>query len=332
MGGMKSTPNANFFYYAGKRPLGFQKTLRVSLFILLLGSLLLSACQGPPKRPTAGQTLKALAAETFLADIAQNVAGERLQVEALLPAGLDPHAFEPTPQDVARVAASQVLIVNGAGFEAWLEKVLSNAGGERLVIEASAGLAQRAGSAEEGQANEEHEGDPHFWLNPLLTIHYVENIRDGLIQADPQGKATYTQNAADYIEKLKALDGWIEAQIQQIPAERRKLVTNHESFGYFADRYGLQVVGTLIPSSSSEAAASAQQLARLVDKIRQVQTTAIFLETGANPQLAEQIAKETGVKVVTDLYSHSITPPDGPAPNYLEMMRHNVRLIVDALQ
>jgi len=297
---------------------------------LLLGlSLLLTAC-GTPLTKSDGLP-KVMAVESFLADVAQNVAGERLQVATLIPIGLDPHAYQPTPQDVILIAESQVLIVNGAHFEEWLEKTLENAGGQRLVIEASSGLVSRQPSTAE-IIDPDHEGDPHFWLNPLNVIKYVENIRDGLTQADPAGKAIYSSNAEKYIARLQELDGWIKAQVEQIPPQNRQLVTNHESFGYFADHYGFSITGTVIPSTSSEAAPSAQQMAALIDKIKESGAKAIFLETGASPQLADQIAQETGARVITNLYTHSITAPGGEAPGYIEMMKHNVALIVEALK
>lgn len=280
-----------------------------------------------------------LAVETFLADITQNVAGARLRVGALIPAGADPHTFQPTPQDVARIAESQVLIANGAGLEAWLQEVLENAGGQQLVIEAAAGLVSREASeaahAADGHSEETHdhaEGDPHFWLDPISVIRYAENIRDGLSQVDPAGKDLYAANADAYIGKLHELDAWIAAQVQQIPEARRLLVTNHESFGYFADRYGFRVVGTVIPGVSTGASPSAQQLAELVDRVRATGAPAIFLELGANPQLASQLAGETGVEVMTGLYTHSVAADDANAPTYIEMMRYNVRKVVGALQ
>jgi len=298
--------------------------------VLLLGlSLLLTACGAPPTKSDG--LPKVMAVESFLADIAQNVAGERLQVATLIPIGLDPHAYQPTPQDVTLIAESQVLIINGAHFEEWLDKTLENAGGQRQVIEASAGLVSRQPSTAE-LIDPDHSGDPHFWLNPLNVIKYVENIRDGLTQADPAGKAIYNSNAEKYIAQLQELDGWIKTQVEQIPPQNRQLVTNHESFGYFADRYGFSITGTVIPSTSSEAAPSAQQMAALIDKIKQSGAKAIFLETGASPQLADQIAQETGARVVTDLYTHSITAPGGEAPDYIGMMKHNVALIVAALK
>jgi ABC-type Zn uptake system ZnuABC Zn-binding protein ZnuA len=469
-----------------------KRYLLVATIIVLLGAL--TACQpaapAPAALPTGATTaasapaLTVLAAESFISDMAQSVAGDRLQVETLMPLGLDPHAFEPTPQDVARIADSQVLIVNGGGFEEWLQEVLDNAGGQRQVIEASAGLASRAAregeeavmtdeeradaicaelagqepeelaagadAASAAEMGEEHEGeghegeghehgmellavklnpeaggqyggfitprvhaeeggdfviataggalaisgpdgqpiaaeatltlpdgcqglaeagvfelepgehlvqmsgfagdsapllfgaagghhhhdagDPHFWLNPVNAIAYVETIRDGLTAADPAGKEVYAANAAAYIAQLQELDAFIAQQVEQIPAERRQIVTNHESFGYFADRYGFTIIGTIVPSVSTGTAPSAQQLARLVDRIRATGAPAIFLETGANPQLADQLAQETGIRVVTDLFTHSITPADGLAPTYIAMMRHNTQAIVDALK
>lgn len=317
----------------------------------LLALLLLAGCQaaGPSASQPATQASTepaVLAVESFLADITQQVAGERLTVQTLMPLGLDPHAFEPTPQDVARIADADLLIVNGAGFEEWLQEVLENAGGERRVVEAASGLESRVSAeahAEEDEAaghddaeghageHEHAEGDPHFWLDPANAKTYVANIRDGLAAVDPEGAAVYAANADAYITQLEELDTWIQAQIAQVPPERRLLVTNHESFGYYADRYGLRVVGTVIPSVSTGASPSAQQLAALADEIKATGVPVIFLETGANPQLAQQLAVETGVKVVTDLYSHSLTTADGPAPTYLDLMRYNTDLIVDAL-
>lgn len=289
--------------------------------------------------PTAQATAlrSVLAIETFLADVAQNVAGGRLTVAALLPIGVDPHSFEPTPGDVAKVVRSDLLIVNGAGFEEFLEEMLRNARGQRLVIEASAGLTSR--TAREGEApatdadaGHHHEVDPHFWLDPNNVIKYVENIRDGLSRADPEGAATYAANAQAYIAQLRELDAWIVEQVKVVSPERRILVTNHESFGYFADRYGFKVVGTVIPGASAGASPSAQQMRRLVESIKATGARAIFLETGANPQLAQQVARETGVKVITQLYTHSVSEAGGPAPTYVEMMRYNTRAIVETLK
>jgi ABC-type Zn uptake system ZnuABC Zn-binding protein ZnuA len=284
------------------------------------------ACQSeaiPAQQGPKAARLNILAVETSLADIAQNVVGDRSEVDALMPIGVDPHGFEPTPGDVTRLVNADVLITNGAGLETSLDKLIQGVGGEHQVIEASAGLTARIG----------HEGevDPHFWLDPNYVVRYVENIREGLIRADPEGSATYTANAAAYTAQLRELDSWIAAQVEKIPTERRLLVTNHESLGYFADRYGFRIVGTILPSVSTGSSPSAQQVAALVEQIRADHVAAIFLETGANSQLAEQIAQEAGVQVVTELYTHSTTEPGGPAPTYIEMMKYDTRTIVNAL-
>jgi ABC-type Zn uptake system ZnuABC Zn-binding protein ZnuA len=163
-------------------------------------------------------------------------------------------------------------------------------------------------------------------------ISYVENIRAGLSQADPAGADTYASNARAYVARLNDLDQWITAQVSQVPQARRLLVTNHETFGYFADRYGFAIVGAIVPSVTSNASPSAQELAALAERVRATGAPAVFLETGVNSQLAEQLAQETGIKVVTGLLTHSITAAGGAAPTYLEMMRYNTTTIVTALK
>lgn len=306
----------------------------------LLILLVLSACQEASPVVTldpaakSAQALKVLATESFIADIAQNIAGKRLEVEALVPIGMDPHSFEPSPQDIAKIADCSILIENGAGLESWMQRTLSNAGGAYLLVEASRGLASRTiqpgeGSASGGQAEAV---DPHFWLDPINVITYAENIRDGLIQVDPAGKEDYIQNAASYISQLRSLDQWVTQQVDQVPSNQRLLVTNHEEFGYFADRYNFKIIGTINQSFSSESSPSAQQIAQLIDQIRASQARAIFLETGANQQLANQVAKDTGIKVITGLITHSLTNSDGDAPDYIAMIKYDTRIIVDALR
>ncbi|MCG2787894.1 MAG: metal ABC transporter substrate-binding protein [Anaerolineae bacterium] len=323
----------------------------MGIFALTLGACAPQPAAAPEAESQAkaeSASLRVLAANSFLADIAQNVAGDRVTVDSLIPIGLDPHAFEPTPQDVAKIADSQMLIINGAGFEEWIEETISNAGGNTKIVEASAGLAMReASEAEpshehegeeadehEGEEHDEHhhEGDPHFWLDPNQVIVYAENIRDGLSEIDPAGKDTYAKNAAGYIGQLRELDTWIRAQVEQIPVERRVLVTDHDTLGYFAEQYGFSVTGAIIPSFSSGASPSAQELAGLIDQINDTGAPAIFLDVAANPKLAEQIAAETGVTVVADLHTHSVTAAGGPAATYIEMMRHNTLRIVNALK
>jgi ABC-type Zn uptake system ZnuABC Zn-binding protein ZnuA len=173
--------------------------------------------------------------------------------------------------------------------------------------------------------------DPHFWLDPPKAVTYVTNIRDALIRMDPAGGAVYQKNAADYIKQLQDLDAWIAQRVGVIPPAQRILVTNHESLGYFADRYGFRIVGTIIPSVSDEASPTPRQVAQLVDTLRRAHARAIFLETGANPQLAHEVAREAGIAVVTELFTHSLSGPTGPAPTYIAMMRYDTDTIVKAL-
>lgn len=310
-----------------------------SITVLAIAAIYSAAC-GPAPSKNDG-ALSVLASTTFLADIAQNVAGDRAQVESLLPIGADPHSYQAAPSDAAKISESNVLILNGVEYEHFIETLLENAGGERVIVEATAGLTphqmEKHESHEgevhtEGEEGHNHEaGDPHMWLDPNLVITYVENIRDGLSQADPKGAETYKANADVYIAKLKDLDKWIVEQVNAVPAERRLLVTNHEAMGYFAERYGFEVAGSIIPSFSSNAAPSAQEMAGLVDKIRKLNIPAIFLDTADNDILAKQIADETGVMIVSDLHLESLT--DGaPAPTYIEMMKDNVSKIVEALK
>lgn len=320
------TPNTAF-------PVRNRTISRTFLLSLALSLLLLTvSCQAAdPIKATQPGTLRVVAVESFLTDIAQNVAGSRLSVDTLIPVGLDPHEFEPAPQDVAKLADADLIIANGAGFESWLQKTIASAGGKAVVLEASTGLPVRKPGPGE-VPDPDHPGDPHFWLDPISVIRYTENIRDALIRLDPAGKDVYTQNAAGYAARLTELDQWIKGQLAAIPAEKRLLVTNHESLGYFADRYGFQIVGTIIPSVTSGSAPSARQLAELANRIRQTGVRAIFLETGSNPQLADQLAAEAGIQVVSQLYTHSVTTSGGSAPTYIDMIKFDVNQIVSGLK
>ncbi len=295
---------------------------RLTVFLIIFAFLV----AGCAPASDSGMTDSAiLTSTTFLADITRNVAGDRLTVESLLPVGADPHSYQPTPQDAAKVADSKLLIVNGMEYEHFLESLLENSGGERDVIEASADISPRA------DAESEHGVDPHMWLNPNLVSAYVENIQEGLTRFDPEGAAVYQSNAKAYIAELQNLDAWIVEQVSQVPQERRLLVTNHEALGYFAERYGFTTVGTVVESFSSVASPSAEQMAALIEQIRSSGAPAIFLDASDNDALAQQIAEETGVRVVTDLHLESLT--DGaPAATYIDMMKHNVTLIVEALK
>jgi ABC-type Zn uptake system ZnuABC Zn-binding protein ZnuA len=291
--------------------------LSTSLIVMML-IFLLTACSGV-------NAPDILTTTTILADVTRNVVGDRFSVGSLLPIGADPHSYQPTPQDTAKMSRSKVLVIHGAEYEHFLEGLIENADGERPLIEASAGLRLIT------NPESEHDVDPHLWLDPNNVISYVENIREGLAQFDPQGAAVYEANANAYIAELQELDAWINGQIVQIDPQRRLLVTNHDSLGYFADRYGFRVVGTVLGGTSSEASPSAEQMAALVEQIKLYEAPAIFLDASDNPQLAQQIAAETGVKVVTDLHFESLTE-GAPASTYIDMMRDNVTKIIEALK
>ena len=297
------------------------------LFALVLLSVLLNACSANVTPTVQSSSLKVLATETFLADIAQNVAGNRIKIETLISFDLDPHEFEPKPQDIVKIAESQVLIVNGLGYEAWLKKTLENLSSQQRVVVASSRLTPVS-----DPSGEHPDGDPHMWMNPLNVIKYVEIIRDELSQADPAGKDIYTTNANAYVRKLKDLDQSIKSELNQLPVEKRLLVTNHDALGYFARAYNFKVVGAVIPSMTDQAAPSAQEMGRLTEIIKSSGVQAIFMDIRENQTLAQQIALETGVQVVTDLYVESLSGPDGPAPTYIDMMKHDVLLIVSTLK
>ncbi|MBE3100822.1 MAG: zinc ABC transporter substrate-binding protein, partial [Firmicutes bacterium] len=308
-----------------------QFVLLITIFLAAL--LFLNACNddnelnnktqedqaGPGNKSTQTILPKVLAVESFLADITKNVSGSRLEIDTLVPLGLDPHSFEPSPGDVAKITKSDILIINGAGFEEWLKDIIIGANEKIIIVECSKGL-------------EGLKGDPHFWLDPNLAKVYVQNIKDALIESDPQGKDLYNKNAEEYTARLIELDKWIAEAVKKIPEGKRLLVTNHESFGYYADRYGFKVIGTIIPGSSSASSPSAKEISELIEKIKATGAKAIFLETGSDPKIANQIARETNIKIVTELYTHSITESDGPAPTYIDMIEFNTNEIVESLK
>ena len=305
---------------------------------LLAGALAAAGCGDEEQTQTGA--LRVMATSTFLADIAQNVAGDRFTVQSLAPRDTDLHAFEPTPRDVATVSGSDLLILNGGGLEETLEDTLRTAAADTTFVEASGGITPRKPQPGEPLHERHHEGgedradeaDPHFWLDPTLVKTYVENIRDAFIAADPEGEAEYTTNAAAYTAQLDELDTWIRDEVATIPEEDRLLVMNHVSHGYFADRYGFRIVGAVIPSVATGESPTAKQLAGLTETIRTEGVRAVFVDLGENPRLADQIAAETGIVVVDDLRPHSLSEPNGEASTYIDMMKHDTQQIVSALK
>jgi ABC-type Zn uptake system ZnuABC Zn-binding protein ZnuA len=285
-----------------------------------------------PVELAPGERLRVLATTSIVADVVAAVGGSRIEVSALVPAGVDPHAFEPTPQDVRSVAEAQVVFENGLGLETFLGDLVESAGSGAPVVSVSAGIEPLpAGDHAADESAAAHaEWDPHVWLDPNNVITWTRTIEAALSALDPEGAAVYAEAAETYRGKLQALDAEIEAQLAAIPEGQRRLVSDHEEFAYFARRYGFEIVGTVIPAPSAAAEPSAQELAALEDAIRDASVQAVFVSSVVSPALARQVAQDTGIRLVT-LYVHSLSDSTGPAPNYLELMRLNARLIADAL-
>jgi ABC-type Zn uptake system ZnuABC Zn-binding protein ZnuA len=316
--------------------------------MITLGILALSACAGGATKPSpaasgsptgalkpvslrAGEKLKVVATTSIVADMAANVGGDAIELQTLLPLGADPHSFEPTPRDAATLAGAQVILANGAGLEEFLTPLIQSAGAKAALIDLSEGITLRTLSEAES-AEHEHGGvDPHTWTTPANAIIFVANIEHALSALDPANADTYKANAAAYTAKLQELDAWVRAQIETIPPENRKLVGDHEAFGYYAERYGLKDVGAVIPGFSTLAEPSAQQMAALQETIREEKVKAIFVDTTANPALAQRVASDMGIKLVR-LYSGSLGAKGSGAETYMDYTRFNTTAIVEALR
>ncbi len=298
-------------------------------FLLLVG-MVSGGCVAP--QAEEGK-LRVVATTTIVGDVVRHIGGETVALTVLLPPGADPHAFEATPQDMARVAEADLLFVNGAGLETFLDPLLENAGGHAEVIDLSQGVPLRAFREKiaAGEAAEEAPPDPHVWTDPNNVLIWTETIEQALSDADPTNADRYRHNAAAYREHLHSLDAWIRDEVAQVPPERRLLVTDHLFLGYFADRYGFEQIGAVIPGYTTVSSPSAQELAALEEAIRQYGVPAVFVGATVNPALAEQVARDTGVKLVP-IYTGSLTGPDGDAPTYLDYMRYDVQAIVEALR
>ncbi len=273
----------------------------------------------------AGEKLRVVATTSIVGDVVQNIGGDRIELTVLMPPGTDPHAFEPTPQDAAAVADGHVLFANGAGLETFLEPLLASAGEQTPLVSLSASIDLLHLEGEQGEA------DPHVWFDPHNVILWTHSIEQALSALDPANGATYRANGEAYRAELEALDAWIEEQVAQIDTVDRKLVTDHAAFNYFAHRYGFEQVGAVFPGFSTLAAPSAQELSELEEAIRASGVRAVFVGVTVNPQLAQQVAEDTGIMVVP-LYTGSLSGPEGPANSYLALMRTDVSAIVAALR
>lgn len=286
----------------------------------------------------AGEKLQVVATTNLVADLVAQVGGEHITMYTLMGPSVDPHSYTSTPEDMRTLEGAHVVFINGLHLEETLADHLSALAAP--VVAVNVGVTPRELAADEHAdeqeaANKEdehhHEGaDPHTWQRVANVKQWVENVRTTLRQLDPPQAAAYDAAADAYLVQLDALDAEIRAKVATIPADNRKLVTDHETFGYFADEYGFTIVGALIPSLSTSAEPSAQALAALQDQLTKTGVKAIFVGTTVNPRLADQIAQDLGIQVVS-LYSDSLSAPDGPAATYLDFMRFNVNAIVAAL-
>lgn len=303
----------------------------------LILSTWIAACAPAGSLDEAAGKLKVVATTNIVGDVVAQVGGEWIALQVLLPAGTDPHAFEPRPQDIAAVSDADLIFANGAGLEEFLEVLIESAGAQDRVVEVSTGIELLPFEAlhedEEGHAEEEAHsgGDPHTWMDPNNVMVWVQNITTALSAADPEHAAEYQDNASAYQAKLEELDQWIRTQVDAIPPQQRQLVSDHRIFSYFAEEYGFILAGEVIGSFSTNAQSSARELAAIENRIRQINARAIFIDQSANPTLASQIAADTGIKLVT-IYTGSLGSTDSPAATYLDFMRYNVNAIVDALK
>ena len=273
----------------------------------------------------AQDKLPVIASFSILGDIVNNVGGDRVVVKSLVGPNGDAHVYSPSPADAKTLADAKIIFTNGLGFEGWIGRLIKSSNTKAPNIVVSKGVKSRKNSHGHGHGD----GDPHAWQSVPNVKIYVANIRDGLVAADPAGKAAYEANAAAYLEKLDALDRDVRETIAKIPPERRKVITTHDAFGYFKEAYGLDFVAPQGVSTDSEA--SARDVARIIQQIRKQKIPAVFLENISDPRLLKRIADETGVKLGGTLYSDALTDEKGDAPTYIDLIGHNIRTLSAAL-
>ena len=268
----------------------------------------------------AADRLNVVASFSVLGDFVRNVGGERVNLTVLVGPGSDVHVYAPTPSDAKTIAAAQVLIINGLGLEGWLPRLLQSSGGKAPTIAATAGIAAlKAGS----------DSDPHAWQSVANARVYVANIRDALASAAPADAGFFRDRAERYLAELDALDREVREAIGTIPSERRKVISTHDAFGYFAVAYGIAFIAPLGVSTETEP--SARDIARIIGQVKGARIPAVFLESLSDDRLVGRIAAETGAKIGGTLFSDSLTDEKGDAPTYLAMVRHNVKALTSAL-
>lgn len=288
----------------------------------------------PARAQDAAGKLPVVATFSILGDFVANVGGGRIALKVLVGPDSDAHVFAPSPADAKALAAAKLVFVNGLGFEGWMTRLVKASGSTAPLVTATKGIAPRKLPADERHDHGHDHGhddaaDPHAWQSVANAKVYVANIRDALSKADPAGRETYDSNAAAYLAKLDALEAEIRTALTRIAPERRRIITTHDAFGYFGAAYGVAFIAP--QGVSTEAEASARDVARIVRQIRKEKVPAVFLENVTDPRLVKRIADETGAKIGGTLYSDALTAAGGAAPTYLELMRHNVGTLAAAL-
>jgi zinc/manganese transport system substrate-binding protein len=303
---------------------------RRNVITLLLATALAGAAG--PALAQAPERLPVVATFSILGDLVREVGGDRVEVTTLVGPNGDGHVYSPTPADARRLASAKVVVANGLRFEGWIDRLVRSSGTKADLVQASRGVRTlKADDHGHGHGHGHSHGDvdPHAWQDVANVKLYVANIRDALIKADPAGAEAYRSRADAYTARLDALDREIREAVAALPADRRRIITSHDSFAYFEAAYGVDVVAP--QGVSTEAEASARDVARIIQQIRRERIRAVFLENVSDPRLIERIAKETGAAVGGRLYSDALSGPDGAAPTYIDMMRHNIRVISQAL-
>ncbi|MFL6796865.1 MAG: metal ABC transporter solute-binding protein, Zn/Mn family [Xanthobacteraceae bacterium] len=284
---------------------------------VILAAAFAALITAPPAR--AEHKLNALASFSILADLVRNVGGDRVIVDVLVGPDGNAHTYSPSPADAKKAAAANIVLVNGLGFEGWLERLIKASGARAPIVVVSNGIRPRERAADHGHGAV----DPHAWQSVANVKMYVTNIRAALTAVDPGGKAAYQSNTEAYLSKLDALEQEVKDVIAGIPADRRNVITSHNAFGYFEDAYGIHFSAP--QGVSTDAEASAKDVAAIITQARQQKAAGVFLENVTDPRLVQQIARETGSKVGGKLYSDALTDANGDAPSYIALMRYNIK-------
>ncbi len=291
------------------------------LLALLLVPLLCTAGSVPG---AAAERLKVVASFTILADWARTIGGDGIELTLLVGPDSDPHAFDPSPRQQAMIGHADLVIANGLGLEPWLDRVLAAADFNGEAVIASASIAPLTLGEAGGQP------DPHAFQDPKLAAIYVENIRAALSAADPTRAPEYNERASRYLVELQAIEKEIRSSLASVPSQRRRVLTSHDAFGYFGRAFAIEFVPIL--GLNSEKAISAKELAGLIGEAREGGFAAIFLENMTDPRLAETIAGESGIAIGGRLHADALSGPNGRAPDYLALLRHNAEQLLGALR